>query len=227
MSRARRPLHVAGLLGASLLIASGCGGGADVPPVDPNAGAGAVPGATTPGTVAADPNAAIDPATGAPIEGGAVDAGVTATVPDLVGDDVGGLTPLSGDSPLFTAGAVDPEDLADEPDADADKGDAATTTDTVAKPAVTFSGATIYVDGITHTVNKNGTFPKGNPVFRLLAVNADDIEIALVAGEFTSSGGDGTFLDKGDMVSLVNASEQVTYRVKYLRPIKSTTDIAL
>jgi hypothetical protein len=59
-------------------------------------------------------------------------------------------------------------------------------------------------------------------VFRLLSVNGSSIEVELVAGEFTSDGGDGTFLDKGDLVSFVNASEQVTYKVKYLRPIVKT-----
>jgi hypothetical protein len=34
------------------------------------------------------------------------------------------------------------------------------------------------------------------------------------------------FLDKGDLVSLVNSSELVTYKVKYLRPIVDTDGIS-
>jgi hypothetical protein len=54
-------------------------------------------------------------------------------------------------------------------------------------------------------------------------VEAGSIEIQLVAGEFTSGGGNGVFLDKGQPVSLVNASEQVTYTVRYIRPITDTS----
>jgi hypothetical protein len=57
-------------------------------------------------------------------------------------------------------------------------------------------------------------------------VTANDIEIELIAGEFTSGGGVGTVLDKGELVSLVNSSEQLTYRIKYLRGIASTDSIS-
>ena len=238
MARARRPLQVVGVLAAAALVATGCGGGGEtVAPVEgatptPDGGAGATtvgtPGATDPLTGAP---AATDPATGLPVDPAATDSGSTATVPELVGDDVaGGLAAVSDTTPIFDAQAVKTDEL---PDTDADKGDDATKgttsttgTTTESTPAVTYTGAKIYVDGIVHSVNRNGTFPKGNPVFRLLSVSASDIEIALVAGEFTSSGGDGTFLDKGDLVSMVNASEQVTYRVKYLRPIAGTDAVS-
>jgi hypothetical protein len=49
-------------------------------------------------------------------------------------------------------------------------------------------------------------------------VTASAIELELVAGEFTDGGGTGAVLDKGDLVSLLNASEQKTYKVKYVRP---------
>jgi hypothetical protein len=77
------------------------------------------------------------------------------------------------------------------------------------------------------SVDKNGAFPKDNPVFRLLSINASNVEVELIAGEFTTGGGSGVVLDKGELVSLVNASEQLTYRVKYLRPIASTDSIDL
>jgi hypothetical protein len=228
MSSARRTLHATTVLVAAALVASGCGGGGDVP-ADAGTTTTPTPGATTPGGTVADPGAtgtpgATDPATGLPTDPAATASEPTATVPELVGDDVaGGLDPI-GDSPVFDAKAVDPNDIVDEEKKDetAAADEEKTTTEA---PKVTYTGAKIYVDGIVHSVNRNGTFPKGNPVFRLLSVTPFDVEIALIAGEFTSSGGEGTYLDKGDLVSLVNASEQVTYRVKYLRPITSTSDI--
>lgn len=241
MARARRSLRTAVILGAAGLVAAGCGGGGEEAVVTPAAGTdpsapGTVvgqPGATDPAT---GQPAATDPATGQPVDpalgAGATDAGASsATVPDLVGDDVvGGLEPVAN-TPLFDAQAVATieKPKVDDTKTDAFGGGSGGTSgdpEKDAKPAVTYTGAKIYVDGITHTVNASGTFPKGNPVFRLLSVNANEIEIDLVAGEFTSSGGTGTFLDKGDLVSMVNASEQVTYRVKYLRPITSSSDIS-
>lgn len=197
------------------------------PATDPNNPTIANPG---------DPNAtpAVDPVTGLPIDpalaGTEVPGATTASVPDLAGDDVAGGLGSTKSSPLFLPGAVSTEDAKEQFAAD-EKPDESTTgtgTDTKVedKPAVVYSGAKIYVDGIVHDVDKNGTFPKGNPVFRLLGVTANDIEIELIAGEFTSGGGVGTLLDKGELVSMVNSSEQLTYRIKYLRPIASADAIS-
>lgn len=223
MSRARRPLQIAAVMGAAMLVATGCGGAEEtVPPVDGSA----TPGATTPGVLDADTGAApaVDPVTGLPIDPANAGAGATATVPELVGDDVaGGLAPV-GSGANFDALAVSRDELGELEKDEEEVKEEAKAEDTAA--AVSLTGAKIYVDGIVHSVDRDGTFPKGNPVFRLLSVTDVDIEIALVAGEFTTSGGDGTYLDKGDMVSLVNASEQVTYRVKYLRPIAGESGVS-
>jgi hypothetical protein len=215
-----------GALAATSLVAAGCGGAAT-----PDPGASATPGATTPGgtvgaTTPADPAAAgqpgaTDPTTGAPVTDSATSA-LTQTVPVLSGGDVaGGLSAVTA-SPVFDARAGTGEQLATSTSSDTSATSSETTT---AKSTTTYTGAKIYVDGITYSVNRNATFPKGNPVFKLLSVNGSSVEIELVAGEFTSDGGDGTFLDKGDLVSFVNASEQVTYKVKYLRPIVQSSDL--
>ncbi len=230
MTRARMTIRTVGLLGAAALVAAGCGGG-ETPPAATGATPAPAPG-TDGTTVGADGTTtpAIDPATGLPIDpaaGAAEATGATASVPDLSGDDVAGGLGSTESSPLFLPGAIDSEkakELFDEGEkVDPTKDE--TKTDVEEKPAVVFSGAKIYVDGIVHDVNENGTFPKGNPVFRLLSVTANDIEIELIAGEFTSGGGVGTVLDKGELVSLVNSSEQLTYRVKYLRGIASADGI--
>lgn len=234
MLRDRRPIHAAIVLVASAFVLAGCGGGGDPGAGDPAAGGTPTPDAGAGTSTVANPGAtgttgAVDPVTGLPAtdSNGTSDGGTTATVPDLVGSNVAGLEPVTGNTPLFDPNAISEEQLNQQQKDGATGAGSTTTTETQTetKPTVTYTGAKIYVDGITHTVNRNGTFPKGNPVFRLLSVSGSSIEIELVAGEFTSSGGDGTFLDLGDMVSLVNASEQVTYRVKYLRPITATTGV--
>lgn len=240
MTRARTTIRTVGLLGAAALVAAGCGGSAPPATTGATPAPGTDPNAPTVGDPGADPNAAgaVDPATGLPVDPNAAAAGAgatTASVPDLSGDDVAGGLGSSESSPLFLPGAID-TDKADElfkasekaaEDASSSTGSTTTTpgTDVEKTPAVTYSGAKIYVDGIVHDVNVNGAFPKGNPVFRLLSVTANDIEIELIAGEFTSGGGVGTVLDKGELVSLVNSSEQLTYRIKFLRGIASTDTI--
>jgi hypothetical protein len=229
MARARVTLRTAALLGASALMAAGCGGG-DAAVTDTAAPATT---GTTPGTtVAGDGTApAIDPLTGQPVatDGAGATGGATAQIPELEGDDIGGgLGAVSG-SPIFEAGAISPSDFEASETADATDEVASdttsTTTDTSTPVAPTYSGAKIYVDGMVHDVSTNGLFPSENPVFRLLSVSSGDIEIELVAGEFTTGGGTGTVLDKGELVSLVNASEQLTYRIKYLRPITESSSV--
>ncbi len=232
MTRARMTLRTFGLLGASALVAAGCGGGdaagtveTPVPAPDPNA-----PTVADPGTP--DAASATDPATGLPVDpaAGAEPAGATtASVPDLSGDDISGGLGSTDSDPLFVPGAIDSvaaKNLFKPAEPTAGSTGTSSSEERSTTPAIVYAGAKIYVDGIVHDVDKNGTFPKGNPVFRLLSVTATDIEIELIAGEFTSGGGIGTVLDKGELVTLVNSSEQLTYRVKFLRPITSTDAIS-
>lgn len=207
------------------------------------------PNAPVDPSVPVDPNApvATDPATGLPAVPAAPTA-PTATVPSLVGDDTSsssGFESVEG-TPLFVARAASGAAIPTTPAA-SDRspvspvvgdnvpgigGSAGTTTLPAktpvepAKPTTVYTGARIFVDGMIHAVQKGGTFPKGAPVFRLVSVSSTEIEIELVAGEFTAGGGVGTVLDKGDLVSMVNASEQVTYRLKFLSATEGISDIA-
>lgn len=208
---------------AALLIA-GCGGSdeASTPPV-------VTPDSSTPSTPATGDQNGLVSGTTAGADGSATGAlntgGVQAEVPKLKGDRLRG-TGMSGKNGSFTA-------LASNPDAGGDLMTPVTpdtpepTTPTMPEmptpsvPAPTYTGATIYVNGKTHSVNKGDSFPKDNPVFTLVSISESSIELELVSGEFTSGGGSGVFLDKGSLTSLVNSSEQVTYKVKYLR---GTTD---
>jgi hypothetical protein len=228
----RRAIRTAGLLGIAAVVASGCGGGGDAATTPP---AGTTPAPTPSPTPAADPNAPLTADGGAAAGGAATgELGATAEIPDLSGGDVGGgLGAPSGGNGLFEAGAIDLADALErdkaaetttQPDFGTTIGGNTTTTPTTPS-APDYSGAKLYVDGIIHDVQVDGAFPSDNPVFRLVKVSGGSVEVELIAGEFTSGGGSGVLIDKGELVSLVNASEQLTYRVKYLRPISGSSGV--
>lgn len=219
-----RSLTALGVVGIAALVAAGCGGGEEPIPAD----AGAVPAPI-------DGTGGVTGLEGQDLDGDGIpdaqaqsaDLGATASIPDLSGGDVGGgLSSPSGNAPVFEATAVDGDELA------AETKDEETITPVETGPiedtkpeAPSFSSAKIYVDGIIHDVEQGDAFPSDNPVFRLLTINSGNIEIELIAGEFTSGGGSGVLIDKGELVSLVNASEQLTYRVKFMRAVKGDSGI--
>jgi len=230
MSRAR---NAGALLGLLALFAAGCGGGDTVTPTPTPTPGGTTPGGTVGGT---DPG--LD-ANGQPIDTTGSE-GVTATIPDLEGSNLGGGFGEGVSDDPYTPKALTDEDVAasddgtgtdDFSDFDDEKSDDTfedpkpdPTPDPKPVETTTFSGAKIYVNGVVHDVDTDGTFPADDPILRLLSVKAGEIEVELIAGEFTAGGGVGVFLDKGELVSMLNGSEQVTYRVKYLRPITASTN---
>jgi hypothetical protein len=220
------------LVGTAAIIA-GCGGAAvespaDVTPTPDTSASGAtVAGTTNPVTSStlAGGAAAVDPTTGAPIAGA---TGATATIPKLAGDDVSGSLSGGVTKDIFAPAAVDSSTA----DVSAGVTDTTATSTATNPPEITpptttaaaqLIGATIYVNGKTYTVKTNGTFPVGAPIFRLVSVDAGSIEISLLAGEFTGDHSDGLFLDKGDLKSLVDASADITYKVKFLRALADTS----
>ena len=222
----RRTFRTLGVLGATAIVVAGCGGGDEVP-VD--AGPSPAPAPTPDASIAGDPGATqnIDPITGMPVTEDA-GLGATAEIPDLSGGDIGGGLGAIDASPIFEANATDPDKLVQPDDDGEDVTDESATpapsTDT-SQPAVQFTGAKISIDGVVSDVELNSVFPDDNPVFRLLSISGGNIEVELIAGEFTSGGGSGVLLDKGEEVSLVNSSEQLTYVVTYLRPVKGSDGI--
>lgn len=255
MARRRKTARSIALLGAAALAVAGCGGGDPAPvPTDasatpaPGAGTdtvGAQPTVDLDGDgipdVDADGDGIKDPP--APAE-----LGATATIPDLSGGDIGGgLGSIGSAAPLFEANAITVQALEEERSAKRQDqamsgvgtaprdplGGGGSITGTTGssgssatpKPKPTYTAAKVYIDGIVHDVAKGAAFPKDNPVFRLLQVNGGSIEVELIAGEFTTGGGSGVVLDKGELVSLVNASEQLTYRVKFLRATEGSNAV--
>ncbi|MCB0879130.1 MAG: hypothetical protein KDC46_09150 [Thermoleophilia bacterium] len=218
------------LVATTSIIVAGCGG-SDVP-----ADTGAVtptpaPNATNP--TVGDPNATAgqdldgDGIPDADPNAGATDLGATATIPDLSGGDIGGGLGAVGATPIFDAAAVSPDDLPKDESSESTTTTTDTAVPTTTPEASTFFGAKISIDGVVSDVAKGDAFPDDNPVFRLLSVTGSNIEIELIAGEFTAGGGSGVLIDKGEEVSLVNASEQLTYRITYLRGIKDDSGITL
>jgi hypothetical protein len=211
-----RTLRTLGVLGVAAIIAAGCGGD-DEFVADPGA---PVP---TPGTGLVAEGQDLD-GDGVPDAAPSAQLGATASIPDLTGGEIaGGLSAPSGAASMFEPGAVESIESGSD---DATKGAEVPKATEPVPAAPTYTGARIYVDGVIHEVTKSGAFPKESPVFRLLSISSRSIEVELIAGEFTSGGGSGVFLDKGELVSLVNASEQLTYRVKFLRPLSGATGIS-
>lgn len=234
MKRLGSTLRRVGMIGLAAVIASGCGGGDDAavtPSTSPS----------TPPTPDANSGQSLTGDAGAAGAAGSETPGsVTAEIPDLKGGDVGGgLAAPKGGGSLFSPGATEsngqseitPDSGAGSFDGGFSEGTTSFPTPNTDAPTVdaspTFGSARIYVDGVIHTVGIGEAFPKAAPVFRLLEIASGNIEVQLIAGEFTTGGGDGVMLDKGELVSLVNASEQLTYRIKYLRPISGSSGITM
>lgn len=230
------PLLLVALLA---LVVAGCGGGAAEvvpPPGDAVAPTPAPTDPANPGLGVGDPGSA--DATGADGNGGG--AAGDATVPDLEGGESSTTLPTLIGSSIFSAQAVEdaesldtkdvvPDVPKDEPAIDLGTEESTTTSTTETQTQeikVSYTGATIYLNGQTIDVKRNGTFPTGAPIFRLLSVSSSDIEIELIAGKFVTNNGSGLFLDRGKLLTLANQSEQMTYRIKYLRPIAASSDPA-
>ena len=213
MMRARSSIGALALVSAMALFAAGCGGD---PAVTEGATGGNVPTPTTP--TPTTPGTVVDGS--APTGGTSVGAGMTAKVPEISAQTLRGRGVSGSGGGLFSPLAV--EDVGDSTALPTVQPTTPlptlTETPTIDAPSVVYTGARIYVDGMTHTVNIGESFPKDEPLFKLVSVTPSAIELELVAGEFTDGGGTGTVLDKGDLVSLLNASEQQTYKVKYLGP---------
>jgi hypothetical protein len=87
-----------------------------------------------------------------------------------------------------------------------------TTTTTPTAPRVT---VTISVNGRSERVGKDGTFPSGAPVFRLVSWTSGTAEIGIVGGSY-QSGGQTLTLEKGKPVTLMNTSDDKKYKLVLL-----------
>lgn len=224
MMQSRRNISAFAIICSLALVAAGCGGAPEAPAGD--VGGNAPTGAGTGAPGGADPLVNGAPGGTATPDGAAPNTGgVVARVPDVSAESLQGKGLSGSGGGLFDALAVDPSSIQSQeqtPLPTTPTTDMPTTPSTPV-PSVVFSGAKIYVDGMTYDVNKGDSFPEDNPLFKLTSVTASAIELELVAGEFTDGGGTGTVLDKGDLVGLLNASEAKTYKVKFVRAIEGAS----
>ncbi|MCW2955144.1 MAG: hypothetical protein JWO69_13, partial [Thermoleophilia bacterium] len=151
---------------------------------------------------------------------------------DLSGGDVGAALGAVTDGPLAPRANDTPAESPTKstgttPGNETDTTPGSTTPGSLTESATVsaYSGAVISIDGIVYSVTKNGTFPKTNPFLRLVSVTATSVELSLIAGELTTSGAQAFYLDKGRAVGLLNASEQVTYKVRFVRPVENSSGI--
>lgn len=72
--------------------------------------------------------------------------------------------------------------------------------------------ATIEVNGIEHTVAAEKTFPKSDPVFKLLSVGEDSVQIAIADGSF-KDGGKAISLTVDKAVTLMNTADGKRYKL--------------
>jgi hypothetical protein len=122
--------------------------------------------------------------------------------------DAGGSTPA--DSPhadVPVPGATVTPSTAPSGGAAPPSGTTATTTPTAPRETVT-----IAVNGRSERVAKDGTFPSGAPVFRLVSWTSGTAEIGIVGGSY-QSGSQTLTLEKGKPVTLMNTSDDKKYKL--------------
>jgi hypothetical protein len=73
--------------------------------------------------------------------------------------------------------------------------------------------ATIAMNGAQHTVSVSDTFPKGNPVFKLVSLNGDTAKIGVENGEL-KGGSQTVTLTKGEPLTLLNTVDGKRYKLE-------------
>jgi hypothetical protein len=85
--------------------------------------------------------------------------------------------------------------------------------DTGSNPPVEAEGnATIQINGKSQAVAVGKTFPQTDPVFQLVSVTADSVEIAIAGGSL-KDGGKTITLKKGTPITLLNTADGKRYKL--------------
>ena len=71
--------------------------------------------------------------------------------------------------------------------------------------------ATISVNGVEQRVNVGGTFPEGDPIFRLVSLRGGTAKIGIVGGSYASGSQTITLKRGGKPVTLMNTADGTTY----------------
>ena len=127
--------------------------------------------------------------------------------------DAGGSTPAdSAHADVPAPGATVTPSTAPAGGTTPPSGTTTTTTTTTATPAAPRETVTISVNGRSERVGKDGTFPSGAPVFRLVSWTSGTAEIGIVGGSY-QSGTQTLTLEKGKPVTLMNTSDNKKYKL--------------
>jgi hypothetical protein len=119
--------------------------------------------------------------------------------------------PAPAPSPPAAAPAASPPAAASTPAASKPEA-----TSEAARPRFTVApsgSATISVNGVTEKVTVSGTFPKKNPVFRLVSVSEDAAKIGIAGGTLTG-GSQTVTLTKGEPLTLLNTVNGKRYKLE-------------
>ena len=128
----------------------------------------------------------------------------------------GGSTPTAADAPTADKPTTAPTTPTTTPGAtvtpSTTPAGGTTTTTTTAAPTETVA---ISVNGKTQRVGKDGTFPSGAPVFRLVSFGSGTAEVGIVGGSY-QTGGQTLTLERGKSVTLMNTSDGKRYTLELL-----------
>jgi hypothetical protein len=138
----------------------------------------------------------------------------TPVVPASGGD--AGTTPADSPKADAPGTTTTPPATPANPGATVTPGSSGTTPTTPAvKPAAATPTVTISVNGKQEKVGKDGTFPSGSPVFRLVSFGDGTAEIGIVGGSY-QGGGSTLTLERGHSVTLMNTSDGKKYTLELL-----------
>ena len=77
--------------------------------------------------------------------------------------------------------------------------------------------ATIAVNGTRHDVSPGGSFPKDDPIFRLVSLKRGTAKVGIVGGGYANGAPTITLEKGGKPVTLMNTADGTTYVLRYLR----------
>jgi hypothetical protein len=78
-------------------------------------------------------------------------------------------------------------------------------------PAATARTATISVNGASQEVAAGGTFPSGDPIFKLVSLTRSSAKIGIVGGGYSNGSATVTLRKGGKAVTLMNTADGTTY----------------
>jgi hypothetical protein len=77
--------------------------------------------------------------------------------------------------------------------------------------------ATISVNGSPHDVLSGGTFPEGDPIFKLVSVTRNSAKVGIVGGTYSTGSQTVTLKQGGKPVTLMNTADGTTYVLRLVR----------